>query len=94
MFRPLARAVFTHPLTRAHRIVDYSLVGASTSTDEEPNAMNMSQFLAFCKGAKFLQKRMTISDCDRLFLRATRAPAHTGEELKVSKARAILESHS
>jgi len=50
----------------------YVLAGASGSTEEDPSSMGMSQFLTFVKGSGLQAKGQTISDFDRLFMRATR----------------------
>jgi len=42
---------------------------------QDPYSMTMSQFLNFAKGTGLADKKMTISDFDRIFMRAVRAPA-------------------
>ena len=49
----------------------YALAGV-TSVDDDPSTMTLIQFGNFCSGVKIIDKRLSMSDTDRIFLRAVR----------------------
>ena len=51
----------------------YTLAGASGARDADLELMQMGQFLNFFKCARLLDKKFSVSDCDRLYLRCCRA---------------------
>ena len=50
----------------------YALAGV-TQVDDDPSTMTLIQFGNFCAGARMIDKKLSISDSDRIFLRAVRA---------------------
>lgn len=49
----------------------YALAGV-TQVDDDPSTMTLIQFGNFCQGARIIDKKLSVSDSDRIFLRAVR----------------------
>lgn len=50
----------------------YALAGV-TQVDDDPSTMTLIQFGNFCAGAGLIDKKLSVSDSDRIFLRAVRS---------------------
>ena len=59
----------------------YALEGNATSTDVDPNTMDMRQFAYFAKSIGLLERNFGLSDCDRLYMRSVRKPGGFGERI-------------
>ena len=81
---------YSAPIKIAFRY--YALAGASGSADEDPDAINMTQFLNFCKGVRLLDgKKSAASDFDRLYKRAIRSVPSGKGDLGSVVAAAVAE---
>lgn len=74
----LVRALHTHRTVIKIAFRYYALAGVS-DVDDDPSTMTMLQFANFAKGCWLVREgRLSSSDIDRIFLRATRAQALIG----------------
>ena len=67
----------------------FALTGASNTTEEICDAMGQQQFVAFAKTAKLLDKKLIVSDCDRLYVRATRVTENVLNAFGSSPSKAL-----
>jgi len=74
----LLRTLYTHRLNLKIAFRYYALEGTATSTDTDPNTMDMRQFANFAKSTGLIDRQFGLSDCDRLYMRAVRKPAGLG----------------
>eukprot|EP00966_Prymnesium_polylepis_P325941 7381873-Prymnesium_polylepis.1 len=77
----LLGAFYMHRLHLKIAFRFYALEGTASSTDADPNTMDMRQFANFAKSTGLLDRNFGLSDCDRLYMRAVRKPNGLGDKI-------------